>query len=479
MVTGPEYELDPLSHATLRALRGGPRSAAQVTAALGISQPTFSRTIQGLGSQVTSFRLKGQRTPLYAALRALPQGISPRQAIHRYLSAGKVIPFASVEFLAGGATLERDPAGRTALYEGLPPYMAFAAPSGFLGRQIAQQTSRSQPFPENLKDWSDEHRIAYLFTMGLNLPGNLVFGDACLQQEIELRGVKPVAAADKLVHYVEMAQALKAAVYGSSAGGEQPKFLSFVEDAGHVIVKFAKRGSRMAELLPLEHLALQALARVGVPSAPTQLLAGADHVFLEVVRFDRQAATGRIGMLSAGSVDDEYFGQRDTWSGFAARCERAKYLSSDDARRIDTMAAFSELIGNTDRHFENLSLLIDEDGEYRGVAPAYDILPMRYAPIGGGMEPDLTPIEPKIGAVGARPDVWTLAAQAAGLFWHSAQEEDLPAPLSPAMRRLAARNLEVARAFVAPMVDDSVLQGLAAKARTTAARSTRRAPRPG
>jgi hypothetical protein len=155
---------------------------------------------------------------------------------------------------------------------------------------------------------------------------------------------------------------------------------------------------------------------------------------------------------------------RDTWSEFAARCEREKYLSSEDARRIDTMTAFSELIGNTDRHFENLSLLIDEDGEYRGVAPAYDILPMRYAPIGGGIEPDLSLIEPKIGTVGARPDVWARAAKAAAKFWRSAQEEDLPVPLSPAMRRLAARNLEVAREFVAPLVPDAVLQGLPAKA---------------
>lgn len=458
MAEGPGSGQETLSQAILRELRRGPRSAAQLTAALGVSQPTLSRTIQKLGGLATWFRVSGQRTPLYAALRTLPQGLSPRQSISRILSAGKVAPFASVEFLAGGATLERDPAGRTTLYEGLPPYMAFAAPSGFLGRQIAQDAARTQPFPESLKDWNDEHRIAYLFTMGLNLPGNLVFGDACLQREIDFRATPPVAAADTLACYVEMAQALKASAYGSSAGGEQPKFLCCTEDAGHVIVKFARKGSRMGELLPLEHLALRALTAVGVPAAATRLLASDAYVFLEVVRFDRTGATGRIGMLSAGAVDDEFFGQRDTWSEFAARCERAKYLSAADARHIDTMAAFSELIGNTDRHFENLSLLIDEDGEYRGVAPAYDILPMRYAPIGGGLEPDLSsPIEPRIGTVGARPEVWTRAAQAAALFWRWAQEADLPVPLSPEMRTLAARNREVAQAFAAPLVPDAAM----------------------
>lgn len=458
MALSSKNDVDGLSSEVLRVLRQGPQPAAQVIAVLGISQPTFSRTIQHLGDQVTTFRVTGQRTPLYAALRTLPQAINPRQSVFRYLQAGKMAPFATVEFLSGGGTLERVQNGKTTLYDGLPPYMAFSAPSGFLGRQIAQRASRSHPFPESLKDWGDEHRIAYLFTMGLNLPGNLVFGNASLQLEMDFREAKPVASSERLEYYVQMAQELKAAAYGSSAGGEQPKFLCFSEDSGHVIVKFVKRGSRMAELLPLEHLALRALASVGVPSAPTQLFMGDDYVFLEIVRFDREGATGRIGMLSAGAVDDEFFGKRDTWSEFAKRCVRAKYLSDTDAEYIDTMSAFSELIGNTDKHFENLSLLIGDDGEYKGVAPAYDILPMRYAPIGGGIEPNLTPIEPKIGTVGAKPDIWARAGSAAVLFWHSVQKEDLPVPMSTEFRQLAARNLGVVRDFLVPLVSDEVLQ---------------------
>ncbi len=434
-----------------RSLASGPRTAAQLIADLGISQPTLSRTIRELPKTVSSFRVTGQRTPLYGLLRQLPMGINPRQRIHRYLGKGHIRPFADVEFLAGGATLERT--GKlTTLYEGLPPYMAFAAPSGFLGRQLARQASASPQFPASLKDWSDEHRVAYLFTQGTNLSGNLVFGDALLQQEMELRAAAPIPAAEKLAHYVEMASSLKAAAYGSSAGGEQPKFLSLTEDAGHVIVKFAKLGSRMAELLPFEHLALRALAEVGVPAASTQVLHAGGYVFLEVVRFDRVGLTGRIGMLSAGSVDDEFFGRRDSWPEFAARCEQARYLSPADARKIDTMAAFSELIGNNDRHFENISLLIDEDGEYQGIAPAYDILPMRYASIGGGIDPDLTPIEPKIGSIGSTPQVWERAARAAERFWLAAQAQNLPLPSSQEMRRLAAQNLQVTRAFAAPLL---------------------------
>ncbi len=433
-------------------LSAGALSAKQLMSALGISQPTLSRTIHGLSASVTVFRIPGDRTPKYGLLRQLPWGLPPRQKIYRLLRNGSFVPFADVEFLAGGATLERIGPRSVTLYEGLPPYMTFAAPSGFLGRQLAQEAARNLQFPASLKDWGDEHRVAYLFTRGLNLPGNLVFGDTSLQAEMNLRAATPTTVAGKGADFLQIATALKDSAYGSSAGGEQPKFLGFTEDSGHVIVKFAKVGSRMAALLPLEHLALRSLAEAGVPAASTQLLAAGDYVFLEVRRFDRSGSSGRVGMLSAGAVDDEFFGLRDTWSQFAARCEAAKYLSPEDARHVDTMAAFSELIGNTDRHFENISLLIDEAGEYAGIAPAYDILPMRYASIGGGVDPDLTPIEPKVGTIGAKPEVWARAMRAAERFWAAAQDEPLTVPVSPELKRLAAQNLDIARKFAAPLL---------------------------
>ena len=378
-------------------------------------------------------------------------GLSARQRIYRHLREGNIEPFAEVEFLAGGATVERI-SNVTRLYEGLPPYMLFAAPSGFLGRQLTHEAARNLPFPASLRDWNDDHRVAYLFTQGLNLPGNLIYGGAPLERELAFLAAHPTPAENKVDDYVGMATALRGAVYGSSAGGEQAKFLWLTADTGHVIVKFAKVGSRMAELLPLEHLALRSLAEVGVPASSTQLLAGGDCVFLEVQRFDRIGLKGRVGMLSAASVDDEFFGMRDSWSDFAARCEQARYLTAEDARNIDVMAAFSELIGNNDRHFENISLLIREDGEYQGVAPAYDILPMRYSLLGGGVDPDLTPIEPKVGSIGAKPEVWARAAAAAEKFWMAAMHEDLPIPMSHEIRQLAQENLRVARGFVAPLL---------------------------
>lgn len=435
-----------------KQLRQGPKSAAQLMLALGISQPTFSRAIRRLDSAATSFRIPGERTPRYALLRPLPFALAARQRIYRVLSSGAMEPFADVEFLAGGGTLERLAGGAVRFYESLPPYMAFAAPSGFLGRQCAYRAALDDAgFPENLRDWREDHQLGYLFTRGLNLFGNLVFGEGPLQREIELRRLLPTPATQRLQQYDAWATAAHETSFGSSAGGEQPKFLAMVEDLGHVIVKFARRGSRMAQLLPMEHLALQALAQVGVPAARTQLWASAEHVFLEVQRFDRVGALGRVGMLSAGAVDDEFFGSRQTWSQFAARCEQERYISAQQARHVNVMAAFSELIGNNDRHFENLSLLIGDDGEYAGVAPAYDILPMRYASLGGGVEPPLSVISPRVGPIGADPQVWAPAAQAAESFWAAVQNATLPAPLADEFKALAAENLEAVRRFVEPL----------------------------
>jgi len=180
-------------------------------------------------------------------------------------------------------------------------------------------------------------------------------------------------------------------------------------------------------------------------------------------------------MLSAGVVDDEFFGLRDTWSQFVARCVNARYLTPEDARRVDTVAAFSELIGNTDRHFENISLLIDERGEYQGIAPAYDILPMRYASIGGGVDPALTPVEPRVGTIGVQPSVWACAMEAAERFWGAVQNERLAIPIAAEMKELAARNLAVDRRFVAPLLPS----GSAAAATPAVARRTRGRKTPG
>jgi len=124
-------------------------------------------------------------------------------------------------------------------------------------------------------------------------------------------------------------------------------------------------------------------------------------------------------------------------------------IGPDSARRVFVLTAFSELIGNGDRHFENLSIMTDERGRPTEVSPAYDMLPMMYAPVGGGIEPPLRPVPPSFQSLGARPDVWGQAFEGAHAFWIAAADDDR---LSRAMRKISASNAQRIAEVVAPLL---------------------------
>ena len=98
---------------------------------------------------------------------------------------------------------------------------------------------------------------------------------------------------------------------------------------------------------------------------------------------------------------------------------------------------------------ENLSLMLNENGLPVDVAPAYDMLPMQYATLGAGMDPPLKVVTPKVGAIGARPDVWKPAFDAALLFW---QRASLDRTVSRPMRAIAKINADAITTFVAPLL---------------------------
>lgn len=432
----------------MRLLSARTMAMDEIILATGSSQPTLSRTIHELPGSV-QLRVRGVRTPRYGVIRRLPGNIAGQQNVYRITATGSVLQAGLISLLSGGETfMQMSKVGR--LYDGLPPSMAFASPSGFLGRQTAHAVAADLQLPDSLRDWSDDHRAAYLLARGWNLAGDLVFGDAALAQLMEFRSAAPTAPGLKLDLYSQMTSNIKGSAVGSSAGGEQPKFLAYTEDRGHVLVKFAALGTRMAELLRMENVALDCLRGTGVPCATTHFVEHTGYAYLEVERFDRAGAYGRVGMVSAGALDDEIFGQRDSWSQFADRCEAKRFLGTEQAHRFHIMAAYSELIGNSDRHFENISLLLDETGDVCDVAPAYDILPMKYAPIGAGVVPDLNPIAPKLGSIGARAGVWSAAGRAAQEFWTKCRDDERIG-LSSSMRALAGVNLRVVQQFVMPL----------------------------
>ena len=347
----------------------------------------------------------------------------------------------------GSATV-RDGVGR--LYEGLPPEVNHAAPAGFIGRTLAKACHQELGLPKTLRDWNDDHRVVFLCNRSSDLPGNLVFGNESLTRLLTQRTQPALSGAARATEFHRMAKASAEESAGtSSAGGEQPKFAVEMEDTGHVLVKYAASGSRMADLLRMERLALNALKDNGFGAATTHLHEFDNVTFLEVERFDRVGRHGRVGMISAGAFDDEHFGSRDNWADFARRLVKAKVLTEASAVPILVQQAFSQLIGNTDTHFENLSPMLDARGDVSSVAPAYDILPMCYAAgSASGMDPELVPVQPTVGRIGANAAVWEFAARAALAFWNAVVSD--PA-ISQAMREVAKINREQVTTFVGPL----------------------------
>lgn len=422
----------------------------ELLAQLKISQATFSRTIQQLGGEAISFREPGIRTPRYALLRAEP--VPSPQPIFRVDEEGRVSEIGRLSFLRGGGTWVDLGGPGSRLFEGLPPAMAFAAPSGYLGERIAKLAAPAIGVPSSVRDWSDDHRVKFLCTIGADVAGSLMWGHGSFAAHMEGRRAEPIQDADIPRAYQQIASATSEAGAGGSAGGEQPKFTCETASRGHLIVKFARAGSRSADMLVLEELALSALAAAGVDAARARYFESGGYGFLEVERFDRVGRFGRRGMISAGAIDDELFGLRDNWPAFARRCADEGLLDAHGVQRIQVLTAFSELIGNGDRHFENLSLMTGESGRPESVSPAYDMLPMIYSPVGGGIEPALRPLALSFQTLGAREDVWAQAFEAARAFWQAAARDDR---LSRPMRAISRTNAEVVAKAVAPLLPGS------------------------
>jgi serine/threonine protein kinase HipA of HipAB toxin-antitoxin module len=62
-----------------------------------------------------------------------------------------------------------------------------------------------------------------------------------------------------------------------------------------------------------------------------------------------------------------------------ARLVRDGHLTAADEERFRRVHAFSKAIANDDAHLGNYGLMIDDGGKAR-LAPAYDVLPMSFAP---------------------------------------------------------------------------------------------------
>lgn len=388
--------------------RQGSLRAGDLAAQLGVSQPTLSRLIAAAGEQVC--RMGRGRATRYARSRALP-GLGTQVPIHQVDEAGNLRRYAVLHLLANGHHwLEQEP-GRGDFYEGLPPFAADMSPQGYIGRSFSTRYPELE-LPPRIVDWTDDHRLVALARRGEDCTGDLILGEESLGRFLE-GTLLPVRRGD----YPEIARASAAGQTGSSAGGEQPKFVACSEGR-HVLVKFAggddgAAARRWRDLLIAESLALEVVRAAGLQAATAGWLEVEGYCFLEVERFDRIGERGRRGLLSLGAIDDEYFGYRDSWTKAAQRLLARQWISPEDAHRLRWLDTFGQLIGNTDRHFGNISLFPGEECQLR-LAPVYDMLPMLFAPVGTMVvERSFEPRPPSADNL----DVWGHAARYAVEYW--------------------------------------------------------------
>lgn len=370
-------------------LATGAKKPGELQAALGISQPTLSRLIRRAGDAVLS--LGATRATLYALARPIP-GVGPAIPLFRVETTGNVRRHGMLYALAASQYYWEPVAGKSQLYDYLPWFVQALRPEGFLGRSFAQK-HHALGVPGRPEDWNDQHLLTVLCRFGLDLPGNLIVGQDAVMAYLEASKGPDAALtpAEREMAFPRMAQeSMAGSPPGSSAGGEQPKFGAVIQGNGvrHVLVKFSPpvirpEGRRWADLLACEQLALQTMTEAGKPAASSRLFESGGRAFLEVDRFDRVGRFGRRGLVGLGVLEDEFFGVRDNWVASAARLEKQGMLTCEDSSAIRWQAAFSSLIANTDQHFGNISLFVEDDGSFR-LAPGYDVLPMFYRPAASG-----------------------------------------------------------------------------------------------
>jgi hypothetical protein len=424
----------------LQALRslGGIATSADRQQRLGVRQPPVSRALALLLRAGEVLRAGAGRSQRYLLPRPV-EGVGTVVPIMRVDAEGRASPFGRMVPLAGGRFWVDEADGLSELHDGLPWFLQDMRPQGFMGRTFAHAHPELR-LPGDLRHWSDDDVLKALVQAGDDLPGNLIVGQPAFERFHTLPQ-RLSRVVDPSVDYPRLAeQAMQGTFPGSSAGGEHPKFCTSLNGRS-VIVKFSPAGDapfeqRWRDLLVCEHLALHTLARNGVPAAQTRIVSSGGRVFLEAVRFDR-TARGRIGMVSLLVYDGQYVGQIDEWAATSQRMAERQLLNEEDAAHLRLLDAFGALIGNTDRHYGNISLLLVED-DWR-LSPTYDMLPMLYAPVNGEL------VERDFQSRPLRPTVHTLAdwprARALALdFWGTVADD---VRVSPAFRETARYNRDV------------------------------------
>jgi len=414
-----------------RVLRG-----SDLLARLQIGRPTMSRAtmmrlLKGLGNQIVMGG--AARSSAYAVRRSV-RGNSASLPVYQIDSQGNGVQVATLDpIYPNGCRFKVNAPFEWGVPEewqsGLPYMLDDMRPQGFLGRHFAHAHADLLQVSPDPARWSEDDVLGVLSLLGSDVPGNLIVGEPAFRRYLQRmqEGYQPVPESQLAAAYPLLAkEALDHGVPVSSAAGEFPKFTTCRIKYGtptQVLVKFSGNDQsaavmRWSDLLVCEHLALESInALLSCRAAESLILQSGGRTFLEVQRFDRHGEFGRSALCSWAALEAALFGMAGaTWIEGAKRALKEKMMSELTLQHITQLWHFGKLIANTDMHEGNLSFR-PAFGKLE-LAPAYDMLPMLYAPLRGTEIPQRSFV-PELPVPGEK-DSWLMAAKAAQQFWQAA-----------------------------------------------------------
>lgn len=384
------------------ALRLGPKTNRDLEAAARVSAATAKRILQELQPEIVSAgetrrRKHALRRQVRGTLSALETFVIAEDGRATRGSDIQLVQPSGCHALLDPETWPQD-AAQSGWWDGLPYPLYDMRPQGYLGRVLAQEVAPTLDVPVNPEDWSDDDVVWFLAHYGADTPGNLIVGERAMQLWTRERAQLRVIS-DRTVkrEYIERAQtSLRQVGAGSSAGGEFPKFTATRSAARsqtpHVIVKFSGgetsgAGRRWADLLVCEHLAAEALPTLeGHSAARSRIIEASGRTFLESERFDRHGEHGRSAVVTLSAVEAALIGTGPkAWPAVVNSPAGRQFFPAEVRERVEELWWFGRFIANTDMHHGNLSFR--PRGAFFELAPTYDMLPMRYAPLRGGDVP--------------------------------------------------------------------------------------------
>lgn len=424
-----------IAQTVLETLRTWHRQqAGELLRRLGVSRPSLMRAIAELGGQVVT-RGRARRTA-YAARRAVRGNAGPLP-LYRVDAAGRAHEAGLLEPIYPEGCAMRfteefpwplDGEMTDGWFGSVPYFLGDMRPQGFLGRNFAHQYAALLQVDEDVKRWGEDDVLHALSVLGWDQPGNYILGEQALRRFLQEQQNGSHFLSDDEVATTYPQRALQALNFGmadSSAAGEFPKFTAhrlLNQKPVHVIVKFSgadgsPQEQRWSDLLVCEHLALTTIAdTLALSAASSRIWQISGRTFYEVDRFDRHGEFGRSGVCSWLELNAALFGLTGPWSDGAQALLKREFLTTETAQQINLLEHFGRLIANTDMHDGNLAFLPGLT-----LAPAYDMLPMLYAPQ-GGVELTARKFAPALPVPRERNN-WIRAAEAALVFWRRAQED--------------------------------------------------------